>query len=215
MIVDELQSNLQLLYEIETSHLVSSFITTNVHLKAALLASEGASKETVFFREEDGYLDIAVFIDDDVIRQLNSDVSSGDPLAYDINNYCYVLEGISHFLYLIHNGSYDRCFNLMEMELQAEVDKFIMLQSMVDIEGGGRDKREIHNMVFDNIHFRAGLSQEETGRYKDANFLAGKYCQSLLRDYIDNKNHNDLKRQLRRFYRLSLQEKIRRINQTH
>jgi len=101
------------------------------------------------------------------------------------------------------------------MELQAEVDKFIMLQTMIDREGNDENKRDAHSMVFDDMHFRSGLSPEETTRYKDANFFAGKFCQSLLRNYIGNRNPADMERQLRRFYRLPLQEKIRLINQLH
>lgn len=215
MLIEELQTSLQSIYEIETSHRVSNFITSNEQIKSILFATEGATNETVFFRQEDGYLDIAVFFDDDILRKIDSQSSSGSVSVENINNYCYVLEGISHFLYLIHYGRYDRSYNLLEMELQAEVDKFIMLQSLVDIQGINNDKREVHNMVFDDVFYRTGLSREEKSRYKDANFYAGKYCHSLLKDYIAHRNLADMNRQLRRFYRLPLQEKIRQINQLH
>ena len=41
--------------------------------------------------------------------------------------FCLALEGVSHFLYLIWNASFDRSVTLLEMELQAEIDKFVML----------------------------------------------------------------------------------------
>jgi hypothetical protein len=213
--IEELQSNLQLLYEIETKHRVSNFITSNARLKAALLASDGASKETVFIREEGGCLDIAVFIDEEVLRQLSRSLSAENLLTKNIANYCYALEGVSHFLYLVYNVGYDRSVNLLEMELQAEVDKYIMLQTMIDREGNGRYKLDAHSMVFEDTRLRSGLSSEETTRYKDANFFAGKFCQSLLRNYIGNRNPAEMNRQLRRFYRLPLQEKIRLINHLH
>ncbi len=213
--IEELQSNLQALYEIETNHNVSSFVTSNGNLKAALLASNGSSKETVFFREEGGCLDIAVFIDEDVISQLNTSLTPENLLTKNVGNYCYALEGVSHFLYLIYNAGYDRSVNFLEMELQAEVDKFVMLKTMIDREGSDGKKHDAHSMVFDDMHFRSGLNPEEITRYKDANFFAAKFCRSLLRNYIGNRNPAGMERQLRRFYRLPLQEKIRLINQLH
>ena len=82
--IEELQSSLQLLYEIETKHRVSNFITSNARLKAALLESDGASKETVFIRVEGGCLDIAVFIDEEVLFQLSRSLSTENLLTKNI-----------------------------------------------------------------------------------------------------------------------------------
>lgn len=215
MNLNDLQYSLQELYEIETQHRISDFITSNPKLKSALLASHCSSHETVFVHCENDAMDIAVFFDDEVVEQLKIDSSPGSLLSSNINNYCYVMEGISHFLYLVYNGSYDRAVTLMELELQAEVDKFIMLQALISDKNNSSEKWRLHNSVFSEISLRPGLDQSEVQRYKDANFFAGKYCRILLKDYLGKRPLSELKRQLRRFYRLTLQDKLRLINQLH
>ena len=56
-------------------------------------------------------------------------LDSADPLnsleASQLDDLWKVLEGISHFNYLVLRAADDRSVTLLELELQAEVDKFV------------------------------------------------------------------------------------------
>ena len=59
------------------------------------------------------------------------------------------------------------------------------------------------------------LTESELERYKQANYYAGKYCMSLQQQYKLQGFNNDLLKELRRFYRLVQEDKMRYINQLH
>ncbi len=211
MIFNQLQQQLQTIYEIETTHNVSDFIISNKIIGASLTENEFRQNETVFVCKQDNCLDIAVYLDHDVINNL----STPDNNQHNLNDYCYALEGISHFLYLVFNGAYERSVTLLELEIQAEIDKFVMLLHKNYSNDNFCDDYKLHQSLFDDIYFRKTLNSAELIRYKDANFYAGKYCSGLLKQYRLEPEWKTMNQELRRFYRLPLQEKIHRINQLH
>jgi hypothetical protein len=121
-----------------------------------------------------------------------------------------MLEGVSHFLYVVWNASHHRQVTLLEMELQAEIDKFILIQSLVD--HGDDLINELRNWLFENSHYHDELNSNELERYEQANYYAGKYCKGLLQKYNLSGLNNHLLNDLRRLYRMGRQDKIRYIN---
>ncbi|GAH11626.1 unnamed protein product, partial [marine sediment metagenome] len=65
--------------------------------------------------------------------------------------------------------------------------------------------------LFDQIHFRQDLQDEHLTRYREANHYAGKYCRALKDNFPAGRNESLFINELRRFYRLTQNEKIRRI----
>ena len=71
----------------------------------------------------------------------------------------------------------------------------------------------IRRLLFDSIHYHDHLNREELMRYQDASKYAEKYCWQLeLGHYLESGAEKELQRELRRFYRLDLDNKLRRIN---
>ena len=93
------------------------------------------------------------------------------------------LEGVSHFHYLCWNASYDKSVTLLELELQAEVDKYVTVLMLLGAQGSRTDSGAIHQRLFDEIHFRGDLPVEHLTRYQDANYYAAKYCRALSEHY--------------------------------
>lgn len=207
---DQLQNQLQEIYEIETSHKVSNFITSNQTLKQCMIHSGVENHESVFVLEEDGYVNISVFLDQIIVDSLNDTTTE-----IDINHACQALEGISHFLYFIYNAEYNRQVTLMELELQAEVDKFIILLQNRLSNDIHDNVSGLHRSLFSDIQFRDSLNTIERQRYEDANFYAGKFCRDLIKRHNLKPQCQSMNLELRRFYRLPLQQKLQHINQLH
>ena len=207
MLVNQLQDSLQYVYEIKTDHSISDFLTTSTALKKTLLRKSRSSRETVFFRFENNEMEIAVYYDDEIYN--HPEIETGNHK----DAYCCLLEGVSHFLYLVHRGNHDQEIVLLEMELQAEIDKFIMLSCQAESQQA--TSSAIHDHVFSDCAFLEELDPEQAYRYREANYLAGKYCSYLLNHYIRSSSPQKLLQELRRFYRLSMHGKIRRIQQLH
>ena len=87
---------------------------------------------------------------------------------------------MSHFLYLLRSAELARSVSLLELEAQAEVDKFALLLLRAWSSGRGRFAARLHQSLFDETDYRPGLSPLERRRYGEANRLARAFCTRLL-----------------------------------
>ncbi len=171
--------------------------------------------ERLLIVEHETGLDLSLYISFDVMKHLED----AHPLELleqgKYSEFCLMLEGVSHFLYVIWNASHQKKVTLLEMELQAEIDKFIMMTSLLDDECCRDDINCLQKWLFEKNSFDAMLTESELERYKQANYYAGKYCMNLQQQYKLQGLNNGLLKELRRFYRLVQEDKMRYINRLH
>ena len=206
---------MQSIYEIDVEHHVHDFLITDRKLADFLSQTDRLrdNDERLLIAEYDGGLDLSLYIDEEVINHMDNahPVELIEQGKY--SEFCLMLEGVSHFVYLIWRAKHQKKITLLEMELQAEIDKFILLQSFYDAD---RINNEfIRNWLFERHEFDALLNAEERERYECANHYAGKYCMGLQQQYSLSGLNNTLLNELRRFYRLGQEQKFRYINSLH
>jgi hypothetical protein len=160
--------------------------------------------------DEDDGLAISVFLDDEVLQRLHA----GDPLkglrANDLQDLWTVLEGISHFNYIAWNARNNRRVSLLELEMQAEIDKFVSALFLALAQDDDQLVRNMHRWLFDEISFNRELSDDQLERYTTANSYAARFCHGLHARLT--KSHYREMHELRRFYRLDQREKMSHIN---
>lgn len=157
-------------------------------------------------------MDLSLFISDDVFKQLENKHPINLIKQGKHSEFCLMIEGVSHFLYVVWNAGHHRQVTLLEMELQAEIDKFILMQSLID---SGRDNDTINRLrvwLFESHSYDSELNSSELERYELANHYAGKYCMALQQKHKLSGLNNNLLNDLRRLYRMGQQDKIRYIN---
>jgi len=173
------------------------------------------NNERLLIAEHESGIDLSLYISADVMNHLDN----ANPLELlekgKYAEFCLILEGVSHFLYVVWNAHHQKKVTLLEMELQAEIDKFIMMQSLLDGESCRDDVSCLQSWLFQKNGFDETLTESELERYKQANYYAGKYCMNLQQQYKLQGFNNDLLKELRRFYRLVQEDKMRYINQLH
>ncbi len=157
---------------------------------------------------EDG-VDVSLYLDPELLGHL----ARQDPLALlhdgNLAEFCTVLEGVSHFVYLAFNATYDRSVTLLELELQAEVDKFVSSSFLLGQQQAGPVTDDLHDWLFAEPRFDAALDEDGLERYRDANHYASRYCLQLAARLDDACSRSAVMSELRRFYRLPQQAKIR------
>lgn len=216
--LDALQCWLEQLYEIRIEYRVSDFVITDPVL-ARELGGQAASRDTpeqLLVQQQEDALALALYLDAELIDRLRAQ-DPGSPLQGEcIVDYCTALEGVSHFLYLSWHAHHDRQVTQLELELQAEVDKFVSSAWRLQPHDP-HAPRQLHRWLFDAADFATDLSRSELERYRDANQYAGQYCRQLTDCYLQPRQQpvaailDELRRELRRFYRLPLHHKLRRI----
>jgi hypothetical protein len=216
-LLDDLQGLLQQTYDLDGEHRVTDFLTVNPALVEALGIMPGtasAGEQVLVSQQDDDCVDVAVYIDPDVLERL----SASDPLEelHDDNlaDFWMALEGVSHFVYLAWNAGLDKPVTRLELELQAEVDKFV-LTALLLATRQGRAPDALHHGLFRRCRLEPSLDDASRARYQAANRYAEAYCARLLSRFRRQRDLKILTPELRRFYRLSQRGKLARIESAH
>lgn len=212
-----LQSRLQAVYEIELEQQAGDYLVTCATLARQLDQSrlnEHAREKLLLLEDEEG-LNLSLYIDAEVFERLQGPdpFESLDPS--NLEEFCLVLEGLSHFIYLGWHALRDRPVTLLEMELQAEVDKYIILLHWLESHDTRMRPGQLTRLLFESNRYHPDLGHEQTRRYFEANRYAMRYCLHLEARFGGLRDRNGLLAELRRFYRLGQQGKVRRIEQPH
>jgi hypothetical protein len=170
------------------------------------------NNERLLIAEYEDGLDLSLYISKEVYQHLENNHPINLIKQGKHSEFCLMLEGVSHFLYLVWNANHHRQVTLLEMELQAEIDKFILMQILIDHEQESDSIKHLRNWLFENNAYDSNLNSSELERYEQANHYAAKYCMALQQNYKLSGLNQDLLNDLRRLYRMSRQEKMRYIN---
>jgi hypothetical protein len=218
--LNALQEFLQRVYGLYLEHRVEDFLVTDPDLARELDRSRNPRqiKEKLLVLQEDDELAIALYLDRSVVEKLTEDQSTGILHHGNIGEFLLALEGISHFVCLVWNAGRRRSVSLLELEMQAEIDKFIALSSLMAGQRAHLEPKSLRKWLFDEPRFDESLDDEQRQRYMDANHFAGKYCCHLERRHWKKgpqRLGHELLGDLRRFYRLSQAEKISLIHREY
>lgn len=215
MPVAELQSRLQRDYELELPYRIEDFLITDPALIRVLDGEHPHQpRERLLLQQSGNDLSMSLYLD----AELLAGMPGTEPLAttdgHQFADLSLILEGVSHFVYVAWNARHEREVSLLELELQAEVDKFVMLVQLQE-EQGDLDFTALHRRLFEHIHFADTLDSEQRQRYETANRFAARYCWSLGKQYQQSQDRQQWYQELRRFYRLQHDAKLRRISTLH
>ncbi len=215
MLLNKLQTHLEFIYEIQTQHRVHDFVTHDANLASILDTSDNPRDlpEKLLIRQDGENLDVALYLDEQIVRRLEKLDPTAQLNNENIHDFWVALEGISHFVYLTYNAEYQRAVSLFELELQAEVDKYILSAYLLGRQGNSVIPESLHYHLYHNADFDQRLRQHELQRYYMANELAGKFSAFIACCIRKRIASSEIANTLRRFYRLSHHQKIRNIIQ--
>ena len=101
--------------------------------------------------EHEEGIDLSLYISADVMDHLQG----FHPLDLigqgKYSEFCLMLEGVSHFLYVVWNAKHLKKVTLLEMEMQAEIDKFVILQSLLNSSASRADVVLLRAWLFEKI----------------------------------------------------------------
>lgn len=214
MQLQTLQHRLQRIYEIDTHYDVEEFVISDPALAQQLDSSPRTRQlpEKLLVHQHAEGLDVSLFLHEDLLHKLRHDNPSQTLHHGNLADFCTVTEGISHFIYLIWNAHHERSITLFELELQAEVDKYVLAAALLAEQLGGTLPYNLPHVLFDRPRFDHQLDHDEYRRYRLANAYARHYCHNLHRSLLGLGDSVLLTRELRRFYRLLHHKKIQRIS---
>lgn len=202
--LDLLQAQLEAIYGIRCEYRASDFLVDGEAARA--LGGTGRAREELLVAQGHDGLELALYVEPGLLARLTAQAPD-EALQRDMNGFCQVAEGVSHFLYVARAAAQERTVSLLELEAQAEVDKFALCTLRRwghDVAGwaGGLVGR-----LFERVRLHEHLSAAERWRYGEANRLAKTYCQRLL-PTIRAGRLDRLLEELRHTYRLGAEAKL-------
>ena len=213
MLLRDLQSLLERIYGIDVPQDIYDFLTTDEQFARHLdrQAQENDPGEKLYVVQDDSGLNVALYLNADVLDRL----LEADPREYldqsNLADFCTVLEGISHFNYLLWNAGFDKSVTLMELELQAEIDKYIGVRHLLRNQPESDLNKRVFPHLFENFHYDSHLTKEEIERYSSANSFAGRFCRNLETRYSGTGLSHRMLSELRAFYRWPQPDKLSHI----
>lgn len=178
-----MQRSLERFYWLEQGPDVTEFVRT----------VEGPSRESLLVRADDDAVELALYLPDE----------DADERGFH-DAYVQLIEGVSHFVYVAERARVDLPTTALELELQAEVDKFVVLA----FDEGELDRSRawtVHRTLYENVAFLHSEDSEPGRRYRLANELAARMANRLAKSSL----RSGQRAFLQRFYRSGQTDKIR------
>ncbi|HNP34834.1 MAG TPA: hypothetical protein PKK10_03170 [Woeseiaceae bacterium] len=210
--LERLQNRLNQIYQTGCVHDVRDYLITDPVLAQTIArdAMLKGTEETLLLAEQDDGLGISLFLNRALLQRLEN----SDPLLKltvpSLADLWLAFEGISHFNYVVWKAAQDREVSLLELEMQAEIDKFVCTSRLAIEQGDEQVLRGLHGWLFDEVKFREDLNAEQRDRYRSANDYAARFCHRLGRSLRDDEA--SAISELRAFYRLPMTDKLSHIH---
>jgi hypothetical protein len=205
--IRRMQEHLEAIYSITCEARAETFV---VDTEAAVqLGSSGRAEEELLVSEGEGELELALYLAPSLLDRLKPYEAGpvGHLLDGDLDGYCQLAEGVSHFLYVAHSAAHGRALSLLELEAQAEVDKFAVCLLHRWGEGAKAWSEELLRRLFERVSYRPRLSSQELWRYEEANRLSRTFCTGLM-GHVAERRLDRLLSELRYAYRLGAEAKL-------
>ncbi len=210
MVLTELQTLLHDLYELDVAYDVSDFLLTDETVARQLDRDGRQIDEKLLIAEGGGEAAVSLYLEETLVQRLHRHNPTRQLDAGNLGDFWTAIEGVSHFTCYAWNAGWERSVTLLEMELQAEIDRYVAT-IMLFARQGIRAPGDLHRRLFARPSFDQALSGEELDRYASANRLAALYCRVLQPRLAAGGRDDGLRGELCRFYRLGRNAKIDHI----
>ncbi|MFK8000765.1 MAG: hypothetical protein AB8H86_14290 [Polyangiales bacterium] len=204
-VLARIQQRLVRLYDLGSSPVVTPFLC-DAEAAEAVGGDPGRGEVLLVAEEEDG-VSLGLYVEPEALALLRRGVDVLGEGQFDA--YCLAAEGVSHFVYLVYRHEQTRSVSELELELQAEVDKY----ATALLEGNGvgairARSQAIRERLYQDPVLADSAETLEGNRYRHAIALASRYTHRLERQHIDRGAIGELVAELRRFYRVGMREKL-------
>lgn len=208
-VLGQMQHLLGSIYDLPMPHDVRDFLVTD----ATHWVRDGATADEELLVASDGHeLGIALYVAADVLARLDASNPQRRLDAHNLADYWTALEGVSHFVYLAFNAQHDRSVSRLELETQAEVDKYVASLWLLRRQTPERFPLELYDLLFERANVDPRVSADLQALYRSASRHAASFCGTLQRKLRGRlaAMSEEVTADLRRFYRLNDARKLER-----
>jgi hypothetical protein len=212
MILRQLQQLIGGIYDVSVTHDVYDFLVTSRDQLPEDVRDSSSDEELIVAQEQDA-VGISLYLNPALLERLQK--ASPIVLLNEANvaDYWTALEGVSHFLYFAWNAGHDKSVTLLELELQAEIDKYVASYLLLKRQFPERFPVELLHILFERTRIDSRLARGRENLYRAATRHAEKFCRRLAGTLKESRQEMEegVLAELRRFYRLTDARKVAHI----
>jgi hypothetical protein len=205
VILKRIQELIGGIYDVSIAHDVYDFLVTDRDRLPPAVRTHPTDEQLVVAASENGEIGVSLYLDPALLERLGR----ADPLTAlnrdNVGDYWTALEGVSHFVYLAWNCGHDRPVSLLELELQAEIDKYVASYWLLKRQLPERFPAELLRLLFERTRIDATLAAGRVEVYRRATLYAERFCRRIERVLRGRgaRTEQEALTELRRFYRLT------------
>jgi hypothetical protein len=216
MLLSRLQELIGGIYDVRVAYDVYDFLVTDRGRLPRAAHGGLAEEELIVAQSADGTeVSLSLYLDPALLERL----ANADPLVElnggNVADWWTALEGVSHFLYLAWNAGHDKPVSLLELEMQAEVDKYVASYWLMRRQYPRHFPAELRRVLFERTRIDPRLAAERRRLYAEATRYAARFCRRLEQRLASVAHgEREVLAELRRFYRLGNARKRAHIERT-
>lgn len=211
-LITNIQSHLEKIYDLKIGEEAADYLISLDEAAELLQVHKNTSFPKELFlvnpQPQDDTLEVALFFDEALTTNLANNSPFESLNSRNLSDFCALIEGVSHFVYYLHKMELKHNVSQLELELQAEIDKFVLLHFF--LQGVHEKQYKILDLLFEDYNLHGHLNPEQVWRYDKATELARQFCYRLSQMFMTG-NQQTVMRELRTFYNLPHTEKIQSI----
>lgn len=189
-----LQRKIEEIYRLHTCPEAQKYVLSPKEFKKFIKSSQSPQ---VIYVDEGEDATMGIYLGKNLFHQIRNKSK-----VFSFQDFCVMAEEVSHFIYLIWSKSNEKKINLLDLEIQAEIDKFVLASHFF------RSEDVIFKKMFETFTLRKNLHKDEQDRYFTANRLGKKLVSEWRKKKIPLAEKFNW---LRVFYRQSTTSRISMI----
>ena len=208
--IKKIDRALKKIYQIEFSYVAENFLIQQPVKDAVLEAASSSLQGALYIKPQDGDLTIGIYLNPEVRGHLSGfkKWQKKTWTAEQFNSFATAAEEISHFRFLLFHAEYGRAVSQFELELQGEIDKFVLSY----FANQSKDFQSVYDQLFMHFKWAENLTNEQKNRYRDAHYFAKRFIKKLQPHLLNPEKREKGFSLLRSFYRQSASDRITFLN---
>ncbi len=181
-----LQATIEQLHDVRLPMQVDAYLVDTA-LRQQLPGALAAVPEQLFVRlAPDDSVELALYVAPQVVQRLRQDDPQRRLHGGNLEAFCVALEGVSHFVYIAWRCEAGWPTRALELELQAEVDKFVASWLLLHRQGQADRQtcQRLLRQLFGSYVLHAEVAPAQRERYHLASRSAAAFCQGLIDAHV-------------------------------
>ena len=217
-LIKDLQKKIEKTYALETGITnIEQYIIGDIGYKRFYMGKEintvinsQSSKARVLIREGGDTLKATIYYPDNLIQILEDNDPRAGIHDDNVDACASFVEELDHFLFIAQNFKWNKPFSMLELELQANITKYLVLKHFIALQTRSRKLSQFYKEYIKyHLFYKREYDIEnasERARYEDTKIFATIYI-----NYIDLLSNEERLREIRKFSRMSGAAKINHI----